>query len=106
MKNMIEHLRDAHHIGKDGPISVALEKGQVLLETVFGKTRPQIIFNRDVFHSLLLCWIVVNNISFLKIEQHSFRVLLNYLLACNASYTEMSRTLPNSSNTIKNWILE
>ncbi|RPA92394.1 hypothetical protein L873DRAFT_1656079, partial [Choiromyces venosus 120613-1] len=84
-------------------------------------------FNHDIFYSLLLCWIVVNNISFLKIEQHSFQVLLNYLLACvsfsfliftrfkwlgcsstndNASYTEMSRTLPNSSNTIKNWILE
>jgi len=81
-KNMIEHLRDTHHIGKDGPIEATLEQGQVLLGTAFGKTRPQIVFNRDVFQNLLLGWIILNNVSFLKIIQHSFRVLLNYLLAC------------------------
>ena len=79
---MIELLRDTHRIGKDGPIEATLEQGQVLLETAFSKTRPQIVINRDIFHTLLLCWIILNNISFLKIEQHSFRVLLNYLLAC------------------------
>ena len=79
---MIEHLRDTHHLGKDGPIEVTLEQGQVLLETAFGKTRPQIVFNHDVFQNLLLHWIILNNVSFLKIQQHSFRVLLNYLLAC------------------------
>ena len=45
---MIEYLRDMHRIGKDGPIEAALEKGQVLLETAFGKTQPQIVFNRDI----------------------------------------------------------
>ena len=85
-KNMIEHLRDTHRIGKDGPIEATLEQGQVLLETAFGKTRPQIVFNRDVFQNLLLRWIILNNVSFLKIEQHSFRVLLNYLLACVCYY--------------------
>ena len=81
-KNMIEHLRDTHLIGKDGPIVATLEQGQVLLEMAFGKTRPQIVFNRDIFQNLLLRWIILNNISFLKIEQDSFRVVLNYLLAC------------------------
>jgi len=81
-KNMIEHLCDTHRIGKHSPIEATLAQGQVLLETVFGKTRPQIVFNRDVFQNLLLRWIILNNVSFLKIEQHSFRVLLTYLLAC------------------------
>ena len=82
MKNMIEHLRDTHCIGKDSLIAATLEQGQVLLETAFEKTQPQIIFNRDIFKNFLLRWIIVNNISFLKIEQDSFQVLLNYLLAC------------------------
>ena len=33
---------------KDGPFEAALEQGQLLLETAFGKTRPQIVFNRDI----------------------------------------------------------
>ena len=45
---MIEYLRDAHRIDKDGPIEAALEQGQVLLETAFEKARPQIVFNRDI----------------------------------------------------------
>ena len=40
-KNMIEHLRDSHRIGKDGPIEATLEQGHVLLETAFGKTRQK-----------------------------------------------------------------
>jgi len=79
---MLEHLRDTHRIGKDGPIEATLEQGQVLLETAFGITQPQIVFNRYVFQNHLLRWIILNNVSFLKIEQHSFRILLNYLLAC------------------------
>ena len=51
---MIKHFRDMHRIGKDGSIEAALEQGQVLLETAFEKTRPQIIFNRDIFLNLLL----------------------------------------------------
>ena len=35
-------------IGKDGPIEAALEQGQLLLETAFTKTRPQIVYNRDI----------------------------------------------------------
>ena len=53
-KNMIKHLCDTHRIGRDGPTAATLEQGQVLLETAFGKTRPQIIFNRDIFQNLLL----------------------------------------------------
>jgi len=49
---MIEHLREVHEIGKDSPI--ALEHGQVLIETAFGKTRPQVAFNSDLFRDLLL----------------------------------------------------
>jgi len=79
---MIEHLCDTHGIGKDGPVAATLEQGQVLQETGFGRTRPQIIFNRDIFQNLLLRWIILKNISFLTIKQDSFRVVQNYLLAC------------------------
>ena len=79
-KNMIQHLREVHKIGKEGPI--ALEHGQVLIETAFGKTRPQVAFNSDLFRDLLLRWIVENHISFRQVEQSSFRVLLRYLVAC------------------------
>jgi len=82
-KNMIEHLREVHKIGKDCPI--ALEHGQVLIETALGKTRPQVAFNSDLFRDLLLRWIVENNISFWEIEQSSFRVLVRYLPACVSS---------------------
>ena len=77
---MIQYLREVPKIGKDGPI--ALEHGQVLLETAFGKTRPQVVFNRDLFRDLLLRWIIENHISFWQVEQSSFRVLLRYLVAC------------------------
>jgi len=49
---MIEHLQDIHKVNRDGPIAV--EQGQVLLESAFGKTRPQIVFNVDLFRDLLL----------------------------------------------------
>ena len=35
-------------IDKDGPIEAALEQGQLLLETAFRKSRPQIVFNPDI----------------------------------------------------------
>jgi len=47
---MIEH-REIHKIGKNGPIP--LEEGQVLIETAFDKTRPQVTFNPDLFRDLL-----------------------------------------------------
>ena len=77
---MIDHLREVHKVGKDGPI--ALEYGQLLIETVFGKTRPQVTFNSDLFRDFLLRWIVENHISFQQVEQSSFRVLFRYLVAC------------------------
>jgi len=79
---VIEHDRDTHHIGKEGPIEATLEQGQLLLETAFAKTRPQIVFNRNIVEHLLLHWIVVNNVSSRKNPQHCFHVLPNYLLAC------------------------
>ena len=45
---MIQHLRDTYCIGKDGPIEVALEQGELLLEMAFTKTPPQIVFNGDI----------------------------------------------------------
>lgn len=77
---MIEHLQDVHKVNRDGPMAV--EEGQVLLESAFGKTRPQIIFNADLFRDLLLRWMILNHISFSQVEQSSFRVLLRYLAAC------------------------
>jgi len=79
-KNMIDHLQDVHKIGKNGPIP--LEEGQGLIETAFGKTRPQVSFNSDLFRDLLLRWIIENHITFSQVEKGSFRVLLRYLVAC------------------------
>lgn len=79
-KNMIEHLQDVHKVNRDGPIP--LDAGQALIETSFGKTRPQIIFNADMFRDLLIRWMILNHISFSQVEQSSFRVLLRYLVAC------------------------
>jgi len=81
-KNMIEHLHDTHQMTKEGPLTIQLEKGQLRIETAFGNTRPQIIFNKDMFRELLLRWLVINNISFRQVEQGSFRILLGYLAAC------------------------
>lgn len=83
-KNMIEHLHEIHKIGKDGPIP--LEQGQVLIETAFGKSRPQVTFNTDLFRDLLLRWIIENHISFSQVEKGSFQVLLRYLVACVSSF--------------------
>lgn len=77
---MIDHLQEIHKINCDGAIPI--EEGQVLIESAFGKTRPQIIFNADLFHDLLLRWMILNLISFSQVEQSSFRVLLRYLVAC------------------------
>jgi len=81
-KNMIEHLHYTHQMTKEGPITIQLEKGQLRIETAFGNTRPEIIFNKDMFRELLLPWLVINNISFRQVEQGSFRILLRYLAAC------------------------
>ena len=54
----------------------------MLLESAFGKTRSQIVFNTDVFRDLLLRWMILNHISFSQVEQSSFWVLLRYLAAC------------------------
>ena len=37
-----------YRIDKDGPIEAALEHGELLLETAFAKTPPQIVFNHDI----------------------------------------------------------
>ena len=77
---MIDHLQEIHKIGKNGPIP--LEKSQVLIETAFGKTRPQVAFNSDLFRDLLLRCIIENHITFSQVAKSSFRVLLRYLVAC------------------------
>lgn len=77
---MIDHLQEIHKVNRDGAIPI--EEGQVLIESAFGKTRPQIIFNTDLFRDLLLRWMILNHISCSQVEQGSFRVLLRYLVAC------------------------
>ena len=77
---MIDHLQEIPKIGKNGPIP--LEEGQVLIETAFGTTRPQVAFNADLFRDLLLRWIIENHITFSQVEKSFFRVLLRYLVAC------------------------
>ena len=51
---MIEHLRETHKIEKQGAIAVQLKKGQIQIVTTFGNTRPQIVFNQQVFRNMLL----------------------------------------------------
>jgi len=80
---MIDHLQEVHKVNRDG--TIPMEQGQVLIESVFGKTRPQIVFNADLFRDLLLRWMILNHISFTQVEQSSFRVLLRYLVACVSS---------------------
>ena len=79
-KNMIDHLQEVHRVNRDGAIPI--EEGQVLIESAFGKTRPQIVFNGDLFRDLLLRWMILNHISISQVKQSSFRVLLRYLVAC------------------------
>ena len=62
-----------------------MEQGKVLIESVFGKTRPQIVLNADSFRDLLLRWMIINHISFSQVEQSSFQVLLRYVVACVSS---------------------
>ncbi|KAG0138684.1 hypothetical protein HOY82DRAFT_534455 [Tuber indicum] len=53
-KNMIEHLYDTHKMTKDGPLTIQLEKDQLRVETAFGNTTPQIIFNEDILQEHLV----------------------------------------------------
>ena len=80
MKNMIDHLHEVHRVNRDSAIPI--EEGQVLIERAFGKTRPQIVFNGDLFRDLLVQWMILNHIRFSQVEHNSFHVLLQYLLAC------------------------
>jgi len=77
---MIDHLQQVHKVNREGAIPI--EQGQVLIESVFGKTRLQIVCNADLFRDLLLRWMILNHISFSLVEQSSFRVLHCYLVAC------------------------
>ena len=48
---------------------------------------------------------IQNNISFQQVEKSEFRYLLCYLLACSSSTTAICNSLPESSNTIRHWII-
>ena len=98
-------------------------------------TPSRIEFNSDIFKALLIRWICSSNISFAIVEHHAFRQLLTYLLAsvCFLNYLSiyislynllcrlitnkenktqvslisgLNLTLPRSSTTITNWILD
>ncbi|RPB00293.1 hypothetical protein L873DRAFT_1634871, partial [Choiromyces venosus 120613-1] len=62
-------------------------------------------FNGDIFKAMLVQWICSSNISFTIVEHHAFQLLLTYLLTTPLTYS-LSLTLPRSSSTIMNWILE
>ena len=95
---MIDHLQEVHKVNREG--AIPMEQGQVLIESAFGKTRPQIVFKGDLFRDLLLRWMILNHISFSQVEQSSFRVLLRYLVAC------VSSTIRRVTNCIKRVVSE
>jgi hypothetical protein len=93
---MIEHLRDAHRIDKDGYMDSERAVNQ-RIDKAFGQAQQRIVFNLDMFKQLLLRWIIVNNIPFSQVENSVFRTLLFYLLACvshliNQSTVDQSQT--------------
>jgi hypothetical protein len=105
-KNALAHLRSKHRVGPNGIITAGAESTyQQTIEKAFGQTRPRIIFNIDVFKDLLLQWIVQMNVSFRVCEDTTFRSLCFYLAACQPDYSGVHRALPQSSNTIKRYVL-
>ena len=78
---MIEHLRNIHRIDKDGPMDT---QGAVTqrIDKVFGKAKQRLEFNHEIFKHLLLRWVIINHIAFRQVEDHAFRTMLCYLLAC------------------------
>jgi hypothetical protein len=106
IKNAIAHLRSKHRVGQNGIITAGGESiHQQTIEKAFGQKRPQITFNVGVFKDLLLQWIVQMNVSFRVCEDTSFRSLCSYLAACQPDYSGVYRALPQSSCTIKRYVL-
>jgi hypothetical protein len=81
-RNPLDHLREKHNIGPDGPITAGPASYQQSIETAFGRLPAVIEFNADIFKTLLLAWIFMNSISFRVVEHPLFRLLLWYLTAC------------------------
>ena len=67
---MIDHLQEVNKVNREGAIRMG--QGQVLIESAFGNTRPQIVFNADLFGDLILCRMTCNHISFSQVEQSSY----------------------------------
>ncbi|RPB05419.1 hypothetical protein L873DRAFT_1635050, partial [Choiromyces venosus 120613-1] len=120
-KNMNQHLEQVHGITKDNPQEPSPKSlhsritSQPILQsqlsssswahTTGGSILGQLEFNNDIFKAMLVWWICSNNISFEIVEHHAFWVLLTYLLTTSLT-SGLSLTLPRSSSTITNWILE
>lgn len=79
--------------------------GGSLIQQAFGLTVPKIQFNLDVFKQLLTQWMVGSNVSFHQVQDPSFRLLLSYLTAVNASYTAIPSCLPRCGITVRAWIV-
>lgn len=78
-RNMIEHLREKHSIGKKG--ATFMKPQEQKIRVAFGNTMPKLSFNHDLFKQLLVNWIVTTNVSFHQVEDPAFRLLLSYLCA-------------------------
>jgi hypothetical protein len=81
-RNPLDHLREKHNIGPDGPITAGPASYQQSIEAAFGRLPAEIEFNADIFQTLLLAWIFMNSISFRVVEHPLFQLLLLYLTLC------------------------
>lgn len=105
--NHAKHLKEAHSIGKDGPIEKK-KKGTIIDKLRATKPREQGIINSVItsfspshFRHLLTRWVVHDNIPFLKVQSSYFRDICIYL---NPSVSKAS-CLPAHS-TMQKWIIE
>ena len=99
-KHPIEYLK-GHRMSESGPIMAT-----IAIQQAFVTSSTRIQFNLDVFKQLLTQWIITSNTSFHQVEDPTFRSLLSYLAAVNATYTAIPQCLPPSGNTIRNWIMQ
>lgn len=106
--NVTNHLRDVHHVAKDGELPTKKRKLSIIdqLQLSASQPREQAIvntltqnYNHHRFKALLVRWVVHDNIAFHKIESRRFRDFVTYL------HPSTENSLP-SDKTLKAWLIQ
>lgn len=100
-----DHLREAHYLSKDGPITKKTRlESQQKITAVFGNqqnSNRRLEFQPEILHILLLTWIVIHNLPHSIITSIEFLNIIMYLAACvSLICTHMQQILTNASNQI------